>query len=133
MKHYETDLPPSLDHSQPTSCLGISTVHPISHFVSYRKYSAAHKSYLAAITSNDEPKYFYQAMKKIQPLEANESWTLESVPQGKRAIDSKWVYKIKYKPNGEIEHYKTRLGAKGFTQIEGIDFRTRCPTCYSSY
>ncbi|OMP00054.1 Integrase, catalytic core [Corchorus capsularis] len=40
----------------------------------------------------------------------------------KRATDSKWVYKVKYKPNGEIERYKARLVAKGFTQIEGVDF-----------
>ncbi|KAJ0588916.1 putative RNA-directed DNA polymerase [Helianthus annuus] len=64
-----------------------------------------------------------KAMKKeIQALEQNETWTLEKLPEGKRAIDSKWVYKIKYKPNGEVERYKARLVAKGFTQIEGVDF-----------
>ncbi|KAL0439249.1 UNVERIFIED_CONTAM: Retrovirus-related Pol polyprotein from transposon RE2 [Sesamum latifolium] len=40
----------------------------------------------------------------------------------KHAIDSKWVYKIKLKPNGEVECYKARLVAKGFIQVEGIDF-----------
>lgn len=30
--------------------------------------------------------------------------------------------KIKYKPNWEIERYKTRLVAKGFTQPKGVDF-----------
>ncbi|XP_022030789.1 uncharacterized mitochondrial protein AtMg00810-like [Helianthus annuus] len=42
--------------------------------------------------------------------------------KGKKAIDSKWVYKVKYKPNGDIERYKAGLVAKGFTQMEGIDF-----------
>ncbi|KAI3681211.1 hypothetical protein L6452_35996 [Arctium lappa] len=47
---------------------------------------------------------------------------LEHLPEGKRAIDSKWVYKIKYKPNGEVERYKARLMVKGYTQMEGVDF-----------
>ncbi|KAJ0838106.1 putative RNA-directed DNA polymerase [Helianthus annuus] len=64
-----------------------------------------------------------EAMKKeIRALEENGTWTLETLPEGKRAIDSKWVYKIKYKASGEIERYKARLGAKGFTQTEGVDY-----------
>ncbi|KAJ0454405.1 putative RNA-directed DNA polymerase [Helianthus annuus] len=59
---------------------------------------------------------------ELQALEQNGTWTLEELPEGKRPIDSKWVYKIKYKPNGEIERFKARLVAKGFTQMEGIDF-----------
>ncbi|GJU02223.1 putative RNA-directed DNA polymerase [Tanacetum coccineum] len=55
-----------------------------------------------------------EAMKQeIQALEENKTWTLEELPKGKRAIDSKWVYKIKYKPNGDVERYKARLVAKG--------------------
>ncbi|XP_076935039.1 putative mitochondrial protein AtMg00820 [Bidens hawaiensis] len=64
-----------------------------------------------------------EAMKtEIQALEKNETRTLERLPDGKRAIDSKWVYKIKYKPNGEVERYKDRLIAKGYTQTEGVDY-----------
>ncbi|KAI3766949.1 hypothetical protein L2E82_17029 [Cichorium intybus] len=95
-----------------------------------RKYS--NRIYLTAIDSNDEPKYFAQAVQnenrrqamknEIQALEKNGTWNLEELPKGKRAIDSKWVYKIKYKPNGEIERYKARLVAKGFTQMEGVDY-----------
>lgn len=59
---------------------------------------------------------------EIEALEANGTWELKDLPPGKRAIDSKWVYKVKYKPTGEVERYKARLVAKGFTQIEGIDF-----------
>lgn len=60
--------------------------------------------------------------REIQALEQNETWVLEELPKGKRAIDSKWVYKIKYRPNGEVKRYKARLVAKGFTQMEWVDF-----------
>nr|GEU46678.1 putative reverse transcriptase, RNA-dependent DNA polymerase [Tanacetum cinerariifolium] len=64
-----------------------------------------------------------EAMKnEIKALERNGTWTLEVLPKGKRAIDSKWVYRIKFKPNDEVEKYKARLVAKGFTQMEGVEY-----------
>nr|GEX89264.1 putative reverse transcriptase, RNA-dependent DNA polymerase [Tanacetum cinerariifolium] len=86
----------------------------------------------AAITNNDEPKCFKQAsqdarwheamQKEVKALEKNGTWTLEYLWEGKRAIDLKWVYMIKFKPNGKDEKYKARLVAKGFNQIEGLDY-----------
>jgi len=37
-------------------------------------------------------------------------------------IGRKWVYKIKYKANNDIERYKARLITKGYTQLEEIDY-----------
>ncbi|GJS30916.1 retrovirus-related pol polyprotein from transposon TNT 1-94 [Tanacetum coccineum] len=89
-------------------------------------------AFLAAITNNEEPKCFKQAaqdarwreamQKEVNALEKNGTWTLEYLPKGKRAINSKWVYKIKFKPNGEVEKYKARLVAKGFNQMEEVDY-----------
>ncbi|KAJ9538193.1 hypothetical protein OSB04_030926 [Centaurea solstitialis] len=59
---------------------------------------------------------------EIQALERNGTWTLENLPKGKKPIDSKWVYKVKFKPNGEVDRYKARLVVKGFTQVEGVDY-----------
>ena len=44
------------------------------------------------------------------------------LPPGKDTVGCKWVYKVKHKVDGSIECYKPRLVAKGFTQIEGLDF-----------
>ncbi|GJY07206.1 ribonuclease H-like domain-containing protein [Tanacetum coccineum] len=38
------------------------------------------------------------------------------------ATCEKWVFKIKYKSNGEIERYKARYVVKWYNQKEGVDF-----------
>ena len=53
--------------------------------------------------------------KKIEALEVTNTWSLVPLPSGKRPIGCKWVYRVKYLPDGTIERYKARLAAKGFT------------------
>lgn len=40
----------------------------------------------------------------------------------KQPIACKWVFRIKYHVDGCVERHKAQLAAKGFTQVEGIDF-----------
>ena len=44
------------------------------------------------------------------------------MPVGSKPISCKWVYKIKCRSNGTIEHYKAHLVAKGYNQDEDIDY-----------
>ena len=60
--------------------------------------------------------------KEIQALERNHTWDVTALPPGKSPIGCKWVYKVKFNPNGSVERYKARLVAKSYTQREGLDF-----------
>lgn len=60
--------------------------------------------------------------KELIALESNNTWTLTTLPPGKKCVGCKWVFKIKYLPNGEVDIYKARLVAKGYTQSAGVDY-----------
>ncbi|GJS10129.1 retrovirus-related pol polyprotein from transposon TNT 1-94 [Tanacetum coccineum] len=48
--------------------------------------------------------------------------TLVDLPNGKRAIGTKWVYRNKKDERGIVIKNKARLVAQGYTQDEGIDY-----------
>jgi hypothetical protein len=41
---------------------------------------------------------------------------------GRNSIGKKWVFKKKLNAEDKVDKYKARLGAKGYSQVEGIDF-----------
>lgn len=59
---------------------------------------------------------------ELDALNANGTWEVTDLPNGKNCVGSKWVYKIKRNSNGTVERYKARLVAKGYTQMEGLDY-----------
>nr|GEY64037.1 putative RNA-directed DNA polymerase [Tanacetum cinerariifolium] len=42
--------------------------------------------------------------------------------KGKKPVGCRWIFTVKYKPDGKIDRYKARLVAKGYTQTYGIDY-----------
>lgn len=60
---------------------------------------------------------------KLEALEINETWKLTTLPQGKKAIDNKWVYKMKHRSNGSVERLNGRLVARGDKQVKGKDYK----------
>ena len=43
-------------------------------------------------------------------------------PPDMNMVDSRWVFRIKKNTAGEIDKYKARLVARGFTQIYRVDY-----------
>jgi hypothetical protein len=56
---------------------------------------------------------------EMAALDANRTWELVPLPEGKKAIGCKWVYKVKHNSDGSISRYKARLVAKGYAQTHG--------------
>lgn len=59
---------------------------------------------------------------EINSHQQNDTWTLVTLPHGRKAIKAKWVFKTKLNDAGEVMRYKARLVAKGCSQKFGIDY-----------
>nr|GFA61836.1 putative ribonuclease H-like domain-containing protein [Tanacetum cinerariifolium] len=55
-------------------------------------------------------------------IKKNKTWDQCALPQGKKPVGCRWIFTVKYKPDGIIERYKAWLVAKGHTQNYGIDY-----------
>ena len=89
-----------------------------------------------ALASPHSQQWIDAMNKELESLQALKTWevvdastTTPSSTTSKQAVGSKWVYKVKYDENGEVERFKARLVAKGYSQIEGINYQeTYAPT-----
>ncbi|CAI7810432.1 unnamed protein product [Closterium sp. NIES-53] len=60
---------------------------------------------------------------ELKSIEENGMWELVELPEGRKAITSKWLFKIKSDAYGKIERYKSRLVAKEYQQKEKVDYK----------
>ena len=79
-------------------------------------------TYEEALKRPDWPKWEDAISKELDNLKASGTWELVKRPANTNVVDSKWVLRIKKNSAGEIDKYKARLVARGFTQIYGIDY-----------
>ncbi|CAJ2671557.1 unnamed protein product [Trifolium pratense] len=86
-------------------------------------------------TDEGEPEYFQEAMEsdenqkwldamndEMKSLHDNHTYDLMKLPKGKRALENRWIYRVKHESNSESPRYKARLVVKGFRQRKGVDF-----------
>ena len=59
---------------------------------------------------------------KYEAIVKNGMWYFTDFLDGKKAISTKWVYKLKCKLDGNIDCYKVKLVAKRYAQEKGNYF-----------
>ena len=87
---------------------------------------------MTKVLATDDPTTYAQAKGKCHweqamtteydSLMKNKTWSLVPLPSRKKLAGCKWVYKTKFIADRQIKKYKSRLVAKGFNQLEGIDY-----------
>ncbi|GBE85505.1 hypothetical protein SCP_0800220 [Sparassis crispa] len=75
-----------------------------------------------AMQSPDWPQWQQAIEKEMQNLRDHHTYDLVEPPENTNIVGSKFIFRIKHNANGEIESYKARLVAQGFTQVPGVDF-----------
>jgi hypothetical protein len=61
-------------------------------------------------------------VKQMESLHKMETWDLVELPNGRKLVGSKWVFKKTLNTTGLVEKFKAQLVAKGYSQVEGVDF-----------
>lgn len=85
-----------------------------------------------ALFADVDPVYFEETIQdekwkatmdqEIDAIRRNETWELVQLPESRKTLGVKWVYRTKLKQNGEVEKYKARLVVKGYKQKYGVDY-----------
>ena len=86
-----------LDHDEPTNCE-------------------------EAMMSPDSDKWLEAMKSEIWSMYENKVWTLVDLPDDRQAVDNKWIFKRKTDADSSVTIYKARIVAKGFWQIQGVDY-----------
>ncbi|RVW59877.1 Retrovirus-related Pol polyprotein from transposon TNT 1-94 [Vitis vinifera] len=112
--------------------LSTKVKYPMSNYVSNHCLSESNKSFVNQLSivvipnsvqeALTDPRWKAAMNEEMKSLQKNETWELVECPPGKKPVGCRWIYTVKYKADGSIERFKTRLVAKGYTQTYEIDY-----------
>ena len=82
-------------------------LYPLSHFVSFQRFTLNHKSFLSTLNNILIPNSLSKALSKrkwrlvmeaeMDALQKNKTWELVDLPSSKKPVGYKWVFAVKFK------------------------------------
>ena len=72
-------------------------------------------NYEEAMVSPDSAKWLEAMKSEIRSIYENKVWTLIDLPNDRRAIEIKWIFKRKTDADSSVTIYKARIVAKRFS------------------
>ena len=78
-------------------------------------------NYEEAMVSPDSAKWLEAMRSEIRSMYENKVWTLIDLPNDRRDIEIKWIFKRKTDTDS-VTIYKARSVAKGFRQVQDVDY-----------
>lgn len=79
-------------------------------------------TFAQAMSSEDQEKWLHAMDQELNAIYGAGTFELVELPPGRKAIASKWVFRVKRDHLGAVTKYKARLVACGYTQVPGVDF-----------
>ena len=81
------------------------------------------KTYRQALDSEESAEWLRSMQRAINSINVSSLGAIVEIPEGRKAIESKWVYRVKTTPEGELDtKLKARLVALGNWQVYGDDY-----------
>ena len=79
-------------------------------------------NYEEAMMSPDSNIWLEAMKSEIGSMYENKVWTFVDLPTDRQAIENKWIFKRKTDTDSSVTIYKARIVAKGFRQVQGVDY-----------
>ncbi|GKE83130.1 retrovirus-related pol polyprotein from transposon TNT 1-94, partial [Tanacetum coccineum] len=103
----------------PTPTTRIHKDHPLEQMIGDVQSVEEPKKVIHALK---DPSWIEYMQEELLHFRLQEVWTLVELPNGKRAIGTKWVFRNKKDERGIVIRNKERLVTQGYIQEEKIDY-----------
>jgi hypothetical protein len=80
------------------------------------------KGYLEAVNGLKGQVWKEAVDRELDSFDRDGTWDMVDNIEGGKEVGSKWIFKVKRLPDGNIDKFKARLIAHGFTQCPSCDF-----------